>query len=271
MKRDYSAKIEQLKTDGYTFSIRNVLGKSFQLFKKSAGLYIAFIVIMFFINIGVALISLKVELLNLLSSYVVSPILFTGLIAFSYKLSRNEDAQMSDFFSTIGQFKEYGLAYFLSRVIAAIPLGVVALIFMERSGFIYEAWMNNNYDFGEMMTLNYGLGFTLTMLGAFFVMFYFTICYAMVLPFFLFNDRDKTIFEALEDLRKITQKRFFKFFGLFLALVFINILGAIALIIGLFVTIPVSMITLFVVFDEIFGTGDADENRDFEFEELKWD
>jgi hypothetical protein len=271
MKRDYSAKIEQLKLEGYTFSIRDVLNKSFQLFKKSAGLYIAFLFILIAVSVVLGLIPIYETFVNLLNSYIIGPVFITGLLAFTYKNSRNEDVKMSDFFSTIGEFKEYGLAYFITRIITALPIIAMAFIFMQQSGIFYDIYMNNTFDINVIKQLDLGGLFIFLFIVCVSIVIYLSVSYSLVLPFFLFNDRDKTILEALEDLRKITQKKLFKFIGLGIALVFLNLLGALALLVGLLVTIPVSLISLFVIFDEIFGTGDADENRDFEFEELKWE
>lgn len=270
MKRDYDAKISELKENGYHFSIRSVLDKSFNLFKRSAGLYLAFIVLYIVVQMILSFIIPEV-LNNLINSYLISPIIMAGYVYFSYKLSKDEEVKMSDFFTPIASFKDYGVAYLITRIIVILPFVVIGLIFLQRYGFLLDTLLTNDFSAIQLSIdeVDFEPSFILALLAGALAAFYFSIVYIFTIPFFLFNDRSKTILEDLEDLRKITSKKFFKFLAYGIALVLLNMLGALALIVGLLVTIPVSFISIFVLFDEIFGTGDTDANRDFEFEELK--
>lgn len=65
---------------------------------------------------------------------------------------------------------------------------------------------------------------------------------------------------------KLVNKKWFHFFALFILLVFLNLLGAIALIIGLLITVPVSYCIVYSAYKNIvgFSDGEDDEPRDIE-------
>jgi uncharacterized membrane protein len=49
-----------------------------------------------------------------------------------------------------------------------------------------------------------------------------------------------------------------KYFGLLMSLGFLNLLGALCLLVGLFVTIPLTLLTTMAAYDHIFRPGTAD-------------
>lgn len=96
---------------------------------------------------------------------------------------------------------------------------------------------------------------------------YLAVCYALVIPLLLFHQSNNSIVENLEFLRKALSKNWFLLFGFFLVLILINVLGILTCGIGLLFSYPVTMISTYVLFKNIFGLP-LEENIDDEFHEI---
>ncbi len=80
---------------------------------------------------------------------------------------------------------------------------------------------------------------------------YLAIAYSFVNQ--LIIDRNLGFWQAMETSRKIITKQWFSFLGLVLILSLINIVGLIPVGLGLFVTVPLTICTLAVAYDDIVG------------------
>ncbi len=78
---------------------------------------------------------------------------------------------------------------------------------------------------------------------------YLLVAYMLALPVALFYDED--VWNSMEASRKIITKNWFSFFIFFILLFLFNVAGAICLVVGLLVTIPVSIISIYVIFDDM--------------------
>lgn len=98
-----------------------------------------------------------------------------------------------------------------------------------------------------LMSIIISIGFLLLLLPG----VYFTISYLFAHLFVWFYKVPAT--EALTLSRKVVSGNFMQIFWLWLILVGINFLGALALGVGLLVTIPFSICVIYAVFDDIIG------------------
>lgn len=80
---------------------------------------------------------------------------------------------------------------------------------------------------------------------------YLAIAYTFAQP--LVIDKNVGFWQALETSRKIITKKWFSFFGLAVALFLLNVAGAIALGIGLLVTLPLSVCILAAAYEQVVG------------------
>jgi hypothetical protein len=106
----------------------------------------------------------------------------------------------------------------------------------------------------QLVTL---LGFVLLIIPG----IYLAIAYAFATFFVTFHGMD--FWPAMEASRKVISKNWFGFFGFFLVLGLINMAGAIALGVGLLVTIPVTYCAIYIAFAEIVGTGSETYEEEF--------
>jgi len=80
---------------------------------------------------------------------------------------------------------------------------------------------------------------------------YLTVGYIFTPFYIVFAKMD--FWQAMESSRKLVHREWFSIFGFLIVLVLINILGIMALGIGLLITIPLSYCALYAAFDDIVG------------------
>ncbi len=101
--------------------------------------------------------------------------------------------------------------------------------------------------YGIVSTLIVGLGFILLILpGVYLVVSYVFATLAII-------DRKMDFWPAMEFSRKTVHRQWFGMFGFLMLLFLLNVCGAIALGVGLLVTLPVSIAAVVVAFDDILG------------------
>lgn len=146
----------------------------------------------------------------------------------------------------------------LGGILLAGPLSIGFLVMAHRldkgKEIDFARFFDGFYAFIPLL-LAYVLTSLITITGYFLFVIpgiYFSVVYLFALPFVYFKKKD--FWDAMELSRKLISREWFSFFGFILLLALLNILGALAFGIGLFFTIPVSAIAIYVAFDEIVGT-----------------
>ena len=184
---------------GFNISIENVLQVGFNQFRKAPAIFILYSIIV------------SVAMSNPISGLLLGGPVITGYYIVARQLSRNQPAELMDFFRS---FDKYVPLLILNLLISlVIFLGLLLLI-------IPGIYFAVNYIFAH-----------------FFVWYY-----------------DISPAEAVRMSRKVVSGNFSQIFFLWLALVGINILGAMAFGIGLLITLPFSACTLHAAFEDIIGT-----------------
>jgi uncharacterized membrane protein len=96
----------------------------------------------------------------------------------------------------------------------------------------------------------------LPLLGGFLAMLYLLILWSLAVPLAACSSMD--FWEALKMSWHGVRANLLRYFGLLLVLGFINLLGVLCLVIGLFVTIPLTLLATMAAYDHIFRPGTAD-------------
>lgn len=97
-----------------------------------------------------------------------------------------------------------------------------------------------------IMTIFIALGFIFLIIPG----IYFAVAYMLTYQFIVFGKYE--FWDAMEASRKLVSKNWFSFFGLAIILLLINLLGVLALGVGLLFTIPLTYCTLYIVFKKLF-------------------
>lgn len=98
-----------------------------------------------------------------------------------------------------------------------------------------------------VMSILVALGYALLIIPG----IYLSVAYSLALPFVVFEKMD--FWTAMETSRKIVSRQWFTFFGLLMVLALLNLAGALALVVGLLFTLPITFLTLFVVYEKIIS------------------
>jgi len=96
----------------------------------------------------------------------------------------------------------------------------------------------------------------LPLLGGFFAMLYLLILWSMAVPLAACSSMD--FWEALKTSWHGVRANLLSYFGLLLLLGFLNLLGILCLVVGLFITIPVTLLATMAAYDHIFRPGTSD-------------
>jgi NhaP-type Na+/H+ or K+/H+ antiporter len=163
----------------------------------------------------------------------------------------------------IEYFILFALIFFIAASVPAIgfifvqPLAAGFLIaaFYLSSGkqIIFEDFFDGFKHFAGLFLFT--LISTLILFVAFLALFipgiYLVVGYIFT-PFYIVFAR-MDFWEAMESSRKLVHREWFSIFGFLIVLVFINLLGLLALGVGLLITVPLSYCALYAAFDDIIG------------------
>jgi uncharacterized membrane protein len=100
---------------------------------------------------------------------------------------------------------------------------------------------------GLLVAIFTAVGFILLILPG----IYLAVAYTLVSP--LIIDKDMHFWQAMETSRRVITAQWFSFFGFALLLLLINIIGLLALGVGLLVSVPVSICAIAVAYRDIVG------------------
>ncbi len=160
-------------------------------------------------------------------------------------------------------FVLFTLIFFIG---SSIPLGALFLMQSLAAGFLLVAFyivsgreivFENFFDgfkyfaalllFSLVSTLLIFVGFLALILPG----IYLSVGYIFTPFFIVFRKMD--FWQAMEASRKLVHPQWFSIFGFLLVLALINLLGFLALGVGLLITVPLSYCALYAAFDDIVG------------------
>lgn len=277
-------KYRHLVIDGYDFEFGTYFSEGWELFKKGAGSFIGYFILMV-ICIYAVMIALSLIVNPILFAGVVtdsmdfeSPGVWGGLIGYMfvqnaavtiaqwcliggfYIFARNLINRKDDFgqfFGGFSRFKSVAKFYFIWLLIL-LPLIVVMIMTILPMELIYTVMSGDVNDIQYMME-----DFMMSMLARlplFFLLYFILlavyILYSLTLP--LIMDANMDAWQAMETSRRVVSKKFIGFFGLYLvAGLMMMIGGVITCFLGLLVLFPYVMCIQFVAYDRIFKPHEA--------------
>lgn len=87
---------------------------------------------------------------------------------------------------------------------------------------------------------------------------YLGVSYLFIIPIILFYGEDLPLMDVLEGSRRVITKKWWNIFGFLCLLFLLNVAGALALGVGLLVTIPTSILAVYMAYEDIFGVATDD-------------
>ena len=234
-------KLKELIDYGYEFRISDYVSEGIDIFKKHAGSFIGYTLLLLVIQ-GVVT---SIPRIGNFGSMLISPALNVGIYLFAHRVANGENPDFNTFFRGFDHFVQLLLASIVTgiiTVIAALPL-VGGAIYAMLS--IFEG--GGSLGSFPMWTIVFVIP-----------LIYLAVCYMWTSMFIVFHHME--FWPAMEASRKIIAKNWFQVFLLALLIFFFGqILGALALIVGLLVTIPAAMCINYAAFADVTGLNEVQE------------
>ncbi len=236
-----SKDINEIIQHGYKTDAAGYISQAFEIFKSNALNYILYTLLYLVVT---SLFS-RYYAIQFLASILLAPLAFGAFIV-ANKIIKKQSYEFKDFFSGYDRFLDIIIYYivqllvvlFLVIPIVAIPFAIYWLIF-------------------GISSIQNPIGSGLIFLVLFMVFVFFIAIAIGVLLIFAPNllwFKNMRAIDALMNSAKIIKIKLPNWIGFFFMIFGINILGALALGVGLLVSMPVSMIAVYIAYERVVGT-----------------
>ncbi len=247
---------------GYTFSMSDYLNAGWEFFKNQAVLFVVFILVYL---AGSAVINM-IPIVGGIGRWIFVTPLAVGPGIVCYQMAKGRSVEFNQFFGGfkfLGQLLLASLVTGLLTVMALIPLFIFLGITIGSLmiDFFSLVSTTENPDPEQIFSILSQAINPVTILVSFLLFipgFIVGVLYMFAPYFVIFYNLD--FWPAMEYSRKLVMPKLLPFIGFIIVLGLLNLLGAICLIVGLLVTIPVSMIAGYAAFQMILGL-DEDEGE----------
>lgn len=129
--------IDALIQRGYTVKIGEYISQGWELFKKNAGGYIGFTIVLVLLGLVVNRIDAAASPLGTVINLVVTGPLFAGWYIVAFKQLRNRLPEFADFFKGFNNF----LPFFLVYLVTGILIGLGFILFIIPGIYLAVAYM----------------------------------------------------------------------------------------------------------------------------------
>jgi hypothetical protein len=235
--------VEDVIANGYELSIGEAIKGGWDLAISKIWYFIAAFVLTAIISSTLS----SIPYVGSIASFIISTPMYAGLSIFAYKLINKEQPQFEFFFegfkTKLWPLVISNLIVYLMVIVAIIPLFVIIgfAFFQGMMGF-------NNPDPSYYLELlkEYGIILFVYFLGLM-SLFVLLIQHSNILLF-----QNKSPWDSIKASIAIVSKKYIHYIGLLFLLFFINLLGLLCLGIGVLVTIPVSICSIFYCYELTF-------------------
>jgi hypothetical protein len=264
MKQELSNFIPQnrfkalIENGKFSFSSSEIVSDAYNLFSQNALLYIGYGFSAAFLYILASLVLSFIPFVGSFGQSFISGTLMAGFFVGAFRQKYFGRLVFEDFFSVINKFLPLGMSSLLISLFASlafIPAVIFGVIFIFTSGADIAAVGN----FDGFLQLFSNAAFMLPMLASILVGIaasaYLLIIFSLAAPMIALGEIE--FWDAMMLSKKIVEKNFgaFLIFNIFLGVV--NLAGALLLGFGLLVTVPLTMISVFVLYDKMVMLNEA--------------
>ncbi|WP_027001709.1 hypothetical protein [Hugenholtzia roseola] len=233
----------RLRLHGWRLSIGDTLKRAQQIFHAQLGLFIGYFVVAYLILIVGSLILSCVPFIGNFAGSVLSVCLYAGYYIVSFKISQEQNVEFADFFEGFKKGLPLGLYAIVSTFI--IALGAIPFAIM----FVMVGVFSNPEVFTKTITDNPIFLGLFVIASLFFGIYALYISAMYLLAPYLITFSNLSFWDAMEISRK-TMRKNMSIGILFLIVSFlINLLGVLALLVGLLYTVPLTLIAGYVFYD----------------------
>lgn len=238
--------IEWIIENGYETNVNAYIKDALEIFKNNALNFILFT----FCYLLVASLMRQYLIFQVVSGILLSPLSFGAFIV-ANKIVKNKTHTFKNFFDGYNRFIDIIIYIFIQLILLLATLAPLLLVplFFLRQFFSPTKFMNPSKE----TIILYAL-----------IMFILLVLIIVVSVLLLFSSqllwfKNMGAMNALLTSIKIIRKKLINWIAFVFILLGINILGLMAFGIGLLLSIPVSMIAVYVAFEHVVGTEEIEE------------
>lgn len=225
--------------------LRSCLGTAWRAYRQDpwriTGVVVLTFLVQFLMN--------NIPVIGLILAFLLNGPVLGGLYFFCHRSLHGASAGTGDVTATIRErFLPCFLATTVSNLLAFGPflLGLIPAVALATGMETLDpAKLLERPGLAALMAL--------PLLGGAFAMFYLLLLWSLAVPVAACSSMD--FWEALKTSWHGVRANLFRYFGLVLALAFFNLLGVLCLVIGLFVTVPLTLLATMAAYDQIFRSG----------------
>jgi hypothetical protein len=252
--KNFPAKIQRILDEGYDFRFGHYINQGFNIALKNIGGYIGFFLVYFALSFA----SLLIPIIGTLALMVVYPALMIGTYHVAHLIANGNNNQFGDFFKGFDKFGPLFLTTLLTilLVIAAIIPGAVLLgvgmfgAFSNLGSSNLEGYGGGEEAFVSSLLGNGNLGLIIAGLLLYLLpAIYLSISFVWAPMLVWFHGLDP--WPALMASRKITAKNWWITLIFFFVIGIISVAGAIALGVGILLTLPAMLCAQYAAFADI--------------------
>lgn len=227
------------------FSATGAIAFGWTTFKKRPGILIGAMAVVVLLQIGLQVLSM-VPALGDIASFVVSVFIGMGIVSFSLAAHDNIAGLSIHHLWAPKPFWKYLWATLLKGIIAAVPFGIALLLWLARSaGKPAEAFQSISFN---VVDVTLGIITLVTLAWLTYV------SVKLLFVEYLVMEKNRGGVEAIKESFKMTNGVWWNLAYLTLLIGLVNIVGALALLVGLLVSVPVSMLAMVHVYRTLSGT-----------------
>lgn len=247
---NFDQKVNQLLREGYNFTLGDYISTGHRILMTSLGSYIGYLLIYI---ISTAIIS-AIPVVGSIANFIIGSSFVMGFAIVSRKIFYNKPWQFNNFFNGfkfLGPLFAMRLIILLIALIVIIPYIVIALGSMAMD--LFRMWQSGS---PSDIDPTFIIRLVVKMIPLIIIVALGQALFALA-PYIVVFGR-KGPWDAIVLSMKIVWKRFLQFILFYIVLFFINVGGAICLIVGLLYTVPLTLCSLYATYEMIVGTNSQD-------------
>lgn len=246
------ANLEEKINSRINISTGNLIDKSFNLLKTHMGLFAAFL----FLTLVISIVGSFIPFIGSVVVMAVQPFLILGFAIVADQIQHNEPVEFNDFFKAFKANYEQILitmVIIMGITMAAVIILVIIVVIMFGSVIGLSALAD--FDMTSMPA-GFMAGIGLLYLVAMGIFIYLGMIWWFAYHFVYFKKLDAWL--AMEASRRFVQGNFGTMFVIGLVFSILHFLTIFTLFFGLLITIPLSYVATYVIFNDYIGARDEE-------------
>jgi hypothetical protein len=263
MTKDYLNVADTLKIEGYEFEMGKYLSEGWKKGTPVIGWFLLFLILSVVFSKALGLISNPI-VGYILNNWVISPALSAGLILFMQKKYNTNQSDFGLIFK--GFTTNFGQVILVNILIALISiLALLPFILSFLAAFDFEALKEVAEKINDITAIKEVYAIFLSSMDALGVGLFISMALVLILTVFFSLSNYFVVVGGLTAVASlgasfgVVKKAFFPILGFFIVLGLINVLGLICLVVGVLVTLPVTIMAIYAMFHHIVASKVTDD------------